>query len=58
VWDFHRHTSVVMLRDEDLRHMAPAIATLARAEGLEGHARAAELRMRMLSEAAGKAGKQ
>lgn len=46
VWDFVKHTSVLRLGRSALAAQAPAIARLARAEGLEGHARAAELRLR------------
>jgi histidinol dehydrogenase len=46
VWDFIKHTSVLSLTHEALRAQSSAIITLARAEGLEAHARAVELRMR------------
>ncbi|MDC0669463.1 histidinol dehydrogenase [Nannocystis radixulma] len=46
VWDFVKHTSVLRLGRAALTAQGPAIARLARAEGLEGHARAAELRLR------------
>jgi histidinol dehydrogenase len=46
VWDFIKHTSVLSLTAEALRAQSHAIITLARAEGLEAHARAVELRMR------------
>lgn len=45
VWDFVKHTSVLALSDAALREQAEAIVTLARAEGLEGHARAVERRL-------------
>ena len=45
-WDFVRYTSVLELDAASLRAQAPAIADLARAEGLEAHARAVELRLR------------
>lgn len=45
VWDFVKHTSVLALSHEALRAQAEAIVTLARAEGLEGHARAVERRL-------------
>lgn len=45
VWDFIKYTSVLRLGAADLRAQAGAIVTLARAEGLEGHARAVELRV-------------
>jgi histidinol dehydrogenase len=44
-WDFVRYTSVLALGPEQLRAQANTIATLARAEGLEGHARAVERRL-------------
>ena len=40
VWDFVKYTSVLELSPEALAAQADAIVTLARAEGLEGHARA------------------
>jgi histidinol dehydrogenase len=40
VWDFIKVTSVLELGPAALRDQAPAIARLARAEGLEAHARA------------------
>jgi histidinol dehydrogenase len=43
-WDFVRYTSVLALGPEQLRGQAATITTLARAEGLEGHARAVERR--------------
>ena len=46
VWDFVKHTSVLRLGPQALAAQAQAIARLARAEGLEGHARAAEMRLR------------
>ena len=46
VWDFVRYTSVLSLAPEQLRAQADSITRLARAEGLEGHARAVELRIR------------
>jgi histidinol dehydrogenase len=44
-WDFVRYTSVLELGPEQLRAQAHAITSLARAEGLEGHARAVERRL-------------
>jgi histidinol dehydrogenase len=44
VWDFIRYTSVLELGPAQLRSQAATITALARAEGLEGHARAVELR--------------
>jgi histidinol-phosphate aminotransferase len=44
-WDFVRYTSVLALGPEQLRAQAPSITALARAEGLEGHARAVERRL-------------
>ena len=45
-WDFVRYTSVLELGPEQLRAQAGAITSLARAEGLEGHARAVEQRLK------------
>ncbi len=45
VWDFVKHTSVLALSRAALLAQAHAIVTLARAEGLEGHARAVERRL-------------
>ncbi|MCB9717910.1 MAG: histidinol dehydrogenase [Myxococcales bacterium] len=45
VWDFVKHTSVLALERSALLAQAQAIVTLARAEGLEGHARAVERRL-------------
>lgn len=45
VWDFVKHTSVLALSRAALHEQAEAIVTLARAEGLEGHARAVERRL-------------
>ena len=44
VLDFVKIISVQQLEPEGLRRLAPAIVTLARAEGLEGHARSIEVR--------------
>ena len=44
VWDFLKYTSILRMGPAALREQAPAIVALARAEGLEAHARAAELR--------------
>lgn len=46
VWDFMKYTSVLRLDEAALREQADAITTLARAEGLEGHARAVEQRLK------------
>ena len=43
--DFLRVMSLVDLSPAELRRIGPAAATLARAEGLTGHARAIELRL-------------
>jgi histidinol-phosphate aminotransferase len=43
-WDFVRYTSVLELGPDQLRGQAATITALARAEGLEGHARAVEIR--------------
>ncbi|MBK8234014.1 MAG: histidinol dehydrogenase [Nannocystaceae bacterium] len=45
VSDFTKITSVIQLSGAALTEQAQAITTLARAEGLEGHARAVELRL-------------
>ena len=45
VWDFVKYTSVLALEQRALLAQAEAIVTLARAEGLEGHARAVERRL-------------
>lgn len=45
VWDFIKYTSVLSLERSALLAQADAIVTLARAEGLEGHARAVERRL-------------
>jgi histidinol dehydrogenase len=44
VLDYVKIISVQQLEPEGLRRLAPAIVTLARAEGLEGHARSIEVR--------------
>lgn len=46
VWDFVKHTSVLRLGPRALAEQAPAIVRLARAERLEGHARAVEVRLK------------
>lgn len=46
VWDFLKYTSVLELDAGALREQADAIVTLARAEGLEGHARSVERRLK------------
>ncbi len=45
VWDFVKYTSVLFLDGPALRAQAKSITSLARAEGLEAHARAVEIRM-------------
>lgn len=45
VWDFIKYTSVLELSRQSLQQQAAAITTLARAEGLEAHARAVEIRL-------------
>lgn len=44
VWDFVKHTSIIALDRAALRAQSEAIVTLARAEGLEAHARAVLMR--------------
>lgn len=50
VEDFTKVISVFGLSEQDLMAAGPAAVTLARAEGLEGHARAVECRLRALDE--------
>jgi histidinol dehydrogenase len=45
VYDFVKRTSVLRYSREALRNSAQEIATLAKAEGLEAHARSAEIRL-------------
>jgi len=45
VYDFQKRSSVIGVTREGARLLGPIAATLARAEGLEAHARSAELRM-------------
>lgn len=45
VYDFLKRTSILRFTSEELRQTAPMIAALARAEGLEGHARSALIRL-------------
>jgi histidinol dehydrogenase len=44
VYDFVMRTSIIEYTEDALRNQGDAIATFARAEGLEAHARAVELR--------------
>jgi len=44
VWDFVRIVSLIALEPATAARIAPAAATIAHAEGLDGHARAAEKR--------------
>ncbi len=46
VMDFVKTISVQQLSEAALRRLAPAITTLARAEGLEAHARSVEVRLK------------
>ena len=46
VLDFVRITSIIELDDQTTTRLAPAAATLARAEALTAHASAAEMRVR------------
>ncbi len=48
VFDFMKRTTLLGCSEQNFRALAPAAATLARAEGLEGHARAVELRLHRL----------
>jgi histidinol dehydrogenase len=45
VSDFQKRTSILRFNEAALKTAAPMIATLARAEGLEGHARSALIRL-------------
>jgi histidinol dehydrogenase len=45
VYDFQKRSSLIGVSRQAARRLGPAAATLARAEGLEAHARSAELRM-------------
>jgi histidinol dehydrogenase len=45
VYDFLKRTSILKFTSTELRHTAPMIAALARAEGLEAHARSALIRL-------------
>jgi len=45
VWDFEKRTSVIEAGRATLARLGPAVARLARAEGLEAHARAVEVRL-------------
>ncbi len=44
VWDFIRIISLIGLTPEDARRLGPSASLLARSEGLDAHARAAEVR--------------
>ncbi len=46
VFEFMKRTTLLGCAEESFRALGPAAAALARAEGLEGHARAVELRLR------------
>jgi histidinol dehydrogenase len=45
VYDFQKRSSLIGVSRQAARRLGPVAATLARAEGLEAHARSAELRM-------------
>jgi histidinol dehydrogenase len=45
ITDFIKYINVVSASEADLKELGPAAITLARAEGLEGHARAVEKRL-------------
>jgi len=47
VFDFLKRTTVIRGNPESLKALAPAAARLARAEGLEGHARSLDIRLRL-----------
>ncbi|HEX5128608.1 MAG TPA: histidinol dehydrogenase, partial [Usitatibacter sp.] len=46
VYDFQKRSSIIAVSSEGARALGPVAATLARAEGLEAHARSAEMRLR------------
>jgi histidinol dehydrogenase len=52
VSDFQKRMSVQELTDAGLRGLQPTVSTLARMEGLDAHARAVEVRIERLDEAA------
>jgi histidinol dehydrogenase len=45
MYDFLKRTSILRFTSNELKYTAPMIAALARAEGLEGHARSALIRL-------------
>ena len=45
VWDFRKRTTVIEAGRATLERLGPAVARLARVEGLEAHARAVEMRL-------------
>ena len=45
VWDFIKIISLIGLDDQTVSQIAPAAATIAKAEGLDAHASAAEIRL-------------
>jgi histidinol dehydrogenase len=45
VYDFQKRSSIIAVSSAGARSLGPVAATLARAEGLEAHARSAELRL-------------
>jgi histidinol dehydrogenase len=45
VYDFQKRSSIIAVSPAGARTLGPVAATLARAEGLEAHARSAELRL-------------
>ncbi len=49
VYDFVKRTSIIEVDERGLATLAPTITTLARAEGLEAHARAVDVRTRTKS---------
>ena len=46
VYDFQKRSSIIAISQPGARTLGPIAATLARAEGLEAHARSAEMRLR------------
>ena len=46
VYDFQKRSSIIAVSRRGARALGPVAATLARAEGLEAHARSAEMRLR------------
>ena len=56
VYDFQKRSSLIAVSQAGAQRLGPIAATLARAEGLEAHARSAEWRMGPGPDSAGKRG--